>query len=843
MTRPPRSNKSAKPAAEGVAPRSNTGGLGWPLRLALVLFALSGCSALIYEIVWFQMLELVVGSSAISLGILLASFMGGLCLGSMLLPRFIPTSANPFRVYGWIELGIGALAILVWFEVPLVRHLYTGSGMHVVFGGGGILLRALIAGLCLLPPTILMGAALPAVARRVEISPGGVSWLGLLYGSNTVGAVVGCLLAGFYLLRVHDMAIATFVAASINGVVGAVALLLARDERNLKPTSVAVQESVPRPQGVRGIYFAIAASGFCALGGEIVWTRLLALLLGGTVYTFSIILAVFLVGLGAGSAVGAVLARESEQPLHALGVCQVLLAAAVAWAAYMVGGSLPHWPIAPALALNPWIVFQLDLVRAMWALLPAALLWGASFPIALAAAASRGQDPGKLVGEVYGANTIGAIAGALIFTFLLVPGFGSHVAQEVLIAVTALSGIGLLAISAYPKRKGVGRVVVAVVLVSIAALAWRLVLSVPPVPGELIAFGRSLAYRSGVRDPRTNALVGLPNLLYVGEGTTESVAVSGDDRLRTYHVSGKIEASTSPKDMRLQSMLGNIPALVHPRPRSVLIVGFGAGVTAGTFVLYPGVERIVICEIEPLVPKKISQFFRVENNDVFSDKRVEIVYDDARHYMLTTREKFDIITSDPIHPWVKGSAVLYSRDYFELVQKHLNPGGVVTQWIPLYQSSEATVKSELATFFSVFSRGTVWANTDDRGLGYDLVLLGGNSKTVIDLADLDARLKRPDHLAVSRALQQVGFQSPMQLMSKYTTNAADLAPWLVGAEINRDRNLRLQYQAGLESYVEDEADIFGAISNYRMFPEDFFVGPFELKQELMNGGTLPTVAH
>ncbi len=807
----------------------------WPLRLCVILFAASGCSALIYEIVWFQMLELVVGSSGISLGILLAVFMGGLCLGSLLLPRIISGRRHPFRVYALLEVGIAVFAILVWFEVPLVGRLYTGSGSH---GLWGLILRATIAGLCLLPPTILMGATLPAIARWVETTPRGVGWLGILYGSNIAGAILGCLLAGFYLLRVHGMATATFVAASLNVLVGLISFLLIgrKPARVLRPEMDRARNSGGGKSAAAPL-LAIGLSGLCALGAQIVWTRLASLLFGATVYTFSIILAVFLLGLGMGSGVGAVLSRTSSRPQRDLGVCQVLLAVAIAWAAFMVNRSLPYWPIAPALSPSPWISFQLDLLRCMWAVLPAACLWGASFPLALAAAARR-QDPGRLVASVYAANTLGAIAGALGFSLLIVPAFGTQAAQKAMIGLSAVNGLMVLAPMVWPPWRSAATAWKGALLVIAAVLAPRLVSSVPPVPGGLIAFGRSLAYRLGAHDPLTGARGRVPSIMYVGEGMNESVAVSGDERVRLFHVSGKTEASTAPRDMRLQRMLGAIPALVHPHPRSVLIVGFGAGVTAGTFVPYPSVQRIVICEIEPLIPRKVSQYFRAENNDVFSDPRVEIVYDDARHYLLTTREKFDVITSDPVHPWVKGAAALYSREYFELVRRHLNPGGVVSQWVPLYQSSEGTVKGELATFLSAFPRGTVWANLHG-GQGYDLVLLGGEGRTIIDLDALDARLKRPDQLAVARSLQEVGYSSWIALLSTYAGRDADLAPWLAGAKIIRDRNQWLQYQAGLESLTDEEADIYGHMVEYRRFPADLFVGSDRLVQELKTGGVPP----
>jgi spermidine synthase len=209
-------------------------------------------------------------------------------------------------------------------------------------------------------------------------------------------------------------------------------------------------------------------------------------------------------------------------------------------------------------------------------------------------------------------------------------------------------------------------------------------------------------------------------------------------------VSGKVEASTEPYDMRLQRMLGDLPALFHNgEPHSVLIVGFGAGVTAGSFVPYPGIRRIVICEMEPLIPPIATQYFGKENYNVMHDPRVEIVYDDARHFVLTTNEKFDIITSDPIHPWVKGSATLYSKEYFELVKRHLNPGGIVTQWVPLYETDADTVKSEVATFFDVFPNGSIWGN-DNNGAGYDTALLGQVEAPKLDVDAIERRLMSPE---------------------------------------------------------------------------------------------------
>ncbi len=286
------------------------------LPVLLLLFLGSGCAALIYEIVWLQLLQLVIGSTAFSLGVLLGTFMGGMCLGSLLLPRLVSPGRHPLRVYALLELGIGAAGLVVLNCMPYVEHAYSRYAGH---GPEGIFLRAAVAAICLLPPTLLMGATLPAMARWVETSPVGVSWLGFFYGGNIAGAVLGCLLAGFYLLRVYDMATATYVALGLNVTVAAVALALsATRARHEMPLEHTTNESAERAAGAWAVYLAIALSGMSALGAEVVWTRLLSLILGGTVYTFSLILAVFLLGLGIGSSVGAFLARRAATARLAL---------------------------------------------------------------------------------------------------------------------------------------------------------------------------------------------------------------------------------------------------------------------------------------------------------------------------------------------------------------------------------------------------------------------------------------------------------------------------------------------------------------------------------------------
>ncbi len=800
----------------------------------------SGVSALVYEVVWFQLLELVIGSSAISLGVLLATFMGGMCIGSLSFPRFVRRGRHPLRVYALLELSIGIIGVIELSAIPLLGQLYSSFVGH---GAVALTLRAVLAGLCLLPPAILMGATLPAIARWVESSPRGISWLGFFYGGNIAGGVIGSVLAGFYLLRVHDQSIATYVAALLNGAVAAIAWAFSmRTPAYSKGTEPLVPDSPVTTSAIRphdaSIYLAIGLSGACALGAQVVWTRLLSLTFGASVYTFSIILAVFLTGLGVGSAAGAALVPVVVSPRRALAWCQFVIAAAIAWAAAIVYLALPNWPIDPALAPSPWFVLQLDLVRCALVVLPAAALWGASFPFALAALARTGEDTAQLLGRVYAANTAGAIAGALACSLLLIPFLGTRGAQRVLIAGAAMASMLALPVSNLIAHGGIAASTRArdvppggrrsVVLLATALTGALLIATVPALPGILVAHGRNAV-----------TWIGRAEVLYVGEGMNSSVAVTRVESSGSthFHVSGKVEASNLPQDMRLQKMLAHLPALVHPNPQSVLVVGFGSGVTAGSFLPYPTVTRLVVCEIEPLIPSVVSTWFAAENNSVVTDPRTQIIHDDARSFVLTTDEQFDVITSDPVNPWVKGAASLYTREYFESVKRHLKPGGVVTQWVPLYESTIEAVRSELATFFQVFPEGTIWANTLN-GRGYDLVLLGPGT-TQVDIAALEQRFRQSGYEDVGRSLTESEFESPIALFSTYAGNRSDLSEWLRGAEINTDRNLRLQYLAGVGLNNYAAASIFQEISEYRRFPEALFIANEQWKEMLSEAMRLP----
>ena len=675
-----------------------------------LMFLASGCAALIYEVVWFHLLRLVIGASAMSVGIVLASFMGGMFLGSLYFARFVPPDRHPLRVYAMLEIGIGIFGVLMPLILPAARFVYVG-----LFGYGamGIALRGVVAIVLLLPPTALMGATLPAVARRYSHGRTGMSNLAGLYAANTAGAVLGCLLSAFYLLAVWDVWVATGTAAVLNFGIGWFALRSARSSPHRAAAAVARATSAGSGAGgdaaarplaiesanpvVRAVYLASALSGMTALGAQVIWTRLLTLLFGATVYAFAIILAVFLAGLGIGSAWAARMLRRRLHPVRGLAFSQLGLLPCLLLAAALLAVVLPY---ASPPALTPLTALHgLHVLRAVSVILPSAILWGMSFPLALAAAGTGHSDTGKSSGYVYASNTVGAIVGALAVSFWAIPAFGTRWAQQALVVAAAVSAAALFrvielapvgsALSPSPRRSRLSPVWVLALGVVAAAF-------LPGLSKVFLAHGRYIWWVDA-RD----------RYPFVSEGAASTVAVHvAPDGYRNFHVSGRVEASNNPNDMRLQRLLGHLSALAHPHPESVLVVGMGAGVTAGALSIHPEVKRIVICEIEPRVVGAANQF-GPENYEVLKNPKVEVVFDDARHFLATTREKFDVITSDPIHPWVRGNSILFSREYYAIVGVRLKPGGLVMQWVLFYETSELAIRIQMQTFMDAFPNKTI----------------------------------------------------------------------------------------------------------------------------------------
>lgn len=794
----------------------NAGGAGPPLNawvwpVVLGLFTVGGVWALVHEIVWFQLLQLSLGSSAVSLAVLLGTFMGGMGIGSFIAPRLAAAGRHPLAVYAALEAGIAVCGAGLLWAAPTLGSLYAAS---LPAGYPGLVVRGLVTAVCLLPPTVLMGATMPVLAGFVARTAATDARLGLLYAGNLAGAVCGCLIAAYGLLPRFDLFTVGSVAVAGNLAVAALAAMVAGCTPAPAPAAFTSQT---RRRLDRGLLVAVGLSGLTALAAEVAWTRLLALQIGGTVFAFAVILAVFLAGMGLGSVWAASLARATGDARTAFGLCQLLIPAGITWGAVQLAHSLPLWPINPSLGRDAVATFQLDLVRCLWAVLPATCLWGASFPLAVAALARRGDDPARRVAGASAANTLGAIVGA-VAAAPLVWTCSSQGTQRLLILVAAIAaGLALVPIAAaawrvFPR----GRLAVAsggcLAVTWVAAMAWL----VPPVSPALVAYGRFSGLWGGDNE-----------FVYIGEGLQASVAVTRTPTgLTLYHNAGKVQASSVSQDMRLQRLLGHLTTLVPESPREVLVIGCGAGVTAGAVSLDPRVESETIVEIEPIVPTAVLAHFSDHNGGVLRDAKVRVVIDDGRHHLLSTPRTYDAITSDPLDPWVRGAAPLYTFEFFELAKSRLRPGGVFTLFVQLYQTNDAAVKSQLATFFAVFPDGLVIGNTLG-GMGYDLVLLGQSGPTVIDLDAIARRLDLPEFAAVRGSLADVGIGTVEELFATCIGNADSLRAFLADAEITTDRNLRLQYLAGASLNRFDSGSIYARM----------LAGPFRFPAAAFRGST------
>jgi spermidine synthase len=386
--------------------------------------------------------------------------------------------------------------------------------------------------------------------------------------------------------------------------------------------------------------------------------------------------------------------------------------------------------------------------------------------------------------------------------------------QQALIGVSAISGLLMLALAPAGAETAKAKLSFALTVLFAMVISGVLVVAVPELNRDFVAYGRFAPTRAGRSE-----------VVYVGEGGMGLVAVSKlSDGTLNYHNAGKIQASSDPADMRLQRMLGHLTTLIPAKSENFLVIGFGAGATAGAVSIEPKLVRETIVEIEPLVPKFVSKYFGDHNFKVAENPKVTIRIDDGRHFLMTTDQKFDGITSDPLDPWVKGAAALYTKEFFQAAKDHLNPGGVVTQFVQLYESTEEAVKSEIATFFEVFPDGMLFVNNVNGG-GYDLVMLGQAGPTTIDVDALTKRLESPEYAGMAQSLREINLHSASNLLATYAGSAKDFKPWTKDAIINVDKSLRLQYLAGLGLNIYHANNIYQNMVAYgpRM-PQNVFTG-------------------
>ncbi|MCL6482173.1 MAG: fused MFS/spermidine synthase [Firmicutes bacterium] len=759
------------------------------MRTAILLcFFLSGAAGLVYQVAWSKALGLVFGHTVYAIATVLAVFMAGLAAGSAVLGRWCEQKTKPVSLYGWIELLIAGLGAASLAGLVGVRWLYRAAfPLLADVPALLVLLRVLGAALVLFLPTFLMGGTLPVLVRGLTRHSAelGVR-IGRLYWVNTAGAVAGTLAAGFLLLPALGLKRTVGVAVVLNVLAGLAALVLdwrlEPVERQTAPENTRTKLSWTASGWPWRLLASFAAVGATAMAYEIAWTRLLGTMLGSSTYTFTLTLAVFLAGLVLGGFLFERWTAQGGQPNSARFATTQLLTA-VAALGFLASFELLAGLVPPILRAGGGSFTGLVLAQftaAGLTMLPTAVVFGFNFPLVVALMARLCADRGhaEAVGRAYAANTIGAIGGALLTGFWLLPAVGAF--RTVVVAATGNLALALLLELQSRPRRPLALATTALLL----AVAVGVSTSGAFYNRALTTFGTVLYWDLYQLPLSLTEVAETTDVVYAEDGLNASVAVVRTENYLALRTNGKVDASN--QDTLTQLLVGHLGLWFHPSPRRVLVVGLGSGMTVSAVARHAEVEQIDCVEIEPAVIRAAA-YLSPLHRGVLSDPRLRLIADDARNFLLTTRERYDVIISEPSNPWIAGVASLFTRDFYAAVRQRLHPGGIFVQWVQGYALEPDDVRSLLATALLPFPRATLW-----RAETYDYLLLAQTQDEPLRLDRLRALWSRPE---MQEELAQLELTQPEGLLAYHRLDDAALRRLAAGAAIQTDDHPRLEYRA------------------------------------------------
>jgi spermidine synthase len=744
-----------------------------PLPVATLLFA-SGFCALVYQTTWMRQFRLIFGASTLATAAVLAIFMAGLGVGSALLGKRADRTPNPLRMYGLLELLIAGSAAVSPLLLWIIGKVYIALGGSVTMGlAGATIVRLILSSLVLVIPTVLMGGTLPAAARAIETSTDvGRRGVALLYGLNTLGAVTGTVVTTFFLLEAVGNRSTLFLAVAVNAAVGLIALRLAGNNAAIDEAAEAdVRASLVPP---RLVLFASAVVGFAFLLMELVWYRMLAPILGGSTFTFGLILAMALLGIAIGGAAysfwggggaatpgGFALTCTLEAAAimlpYALGDRVALLADFLRVLGHAgFGGHLIGWTIVTAIVV-----------------LPPSIIAGVQFPLLIALLGRGHESVGRHVGQAYAWNTAGAIVGSLAGGFGFLPLFTAPACWQLASLLLIATGV---AAAVYAVRNGQRAAALGSACAAVLAIAFGAELG--PTP-----FWRHSGIGAGRADMPVNRTSVLEHLqvpravtVWEEDGRESAVALI-DDGEYAFFVNGKSDGAAR-GDAGTQVMSGLVGSILHPNPKRAFVVGLGTGSSAGWLGAVPSIERVNVVELEPAV-LRVARDCTPVNHDVLHNPKVQIRIADAREVLLTSRDRYDVVFSEPSNPYRAGIASLFTREFYEAVATRLSRDGIFVQWVQSYDIDTETVRTIYATIGGVFPHVDTW-----RAGERDLLFVATREPLVIDMNRLRQRVAMEPYRTALHVTWRVesaeGFLSHF-LASDHLTRAASR-----GATINTD---------------------------------------------------------
>ncbi len=762
--------------------------------LLFICFFLSGAAALVYEVVWMRMLTQIFGSSAYAVATVLAAFMAGLALGSYVFGRLAARRKNLLRLYGMLEVGIGIYGVLAPLLFRSTLEIYTR--LFWLYDREPALFTLLLLALSfvlLILPTFLMGATLPLLSQYFVRSFSHLGQrIGDLYGTNTLGAVFGCSIAGYYLIPQLGMSGAVYTAAAANLLIGGIMIFFGLPRRASDETAAvgaASANGADAPRARTGIEWllllSIAISGAAAMVYENAWTHALALVIGGSVYSFTTMLLTFLVGLAAGGYLYARLWGKREVRASVFG----LLELAVGCAAL---ATIPLFEKLPLIFLRLHEgfgdVFQLFLASqvavAFLVMFLPALLLGMTFPLVVCLFTQNLYRVGSGVGTTYAANTVGAIVGAFAGGFILLPRVGMQ--NAIVIGALLNLAVGWALLIADPRPGRIRRLALGgVVAGALAFFAFHF-----PFWDRAILTSGVTVYAGRYHEIPTDSLrleeMHRDEILYYREGLTATVSVHqsfGSD-YRYLKTNGKVDGSYG--DALTMLMTGYLPMLLHPEAKQVAVIGLGTGMTIRAVGAFP-VEKIEMLEIEPAMVEA-ARFFAEKNGKILDDPRVRVIPTDGRNYIMAVPRLYDLIISEPSNPWIAGIASLFTKEFYAVAKNKLKPDGVFAQWIHNYSMSPDDFRMVLRTFGESFPHISVWNMQES-----DFLLVGSSRELQFDFPR--SRRIFADNPALRGDLRDLGLSDIDAVLGFYRMGKKELLAMADRAEINTDDNARLEFSA------------------------------------------------
>jgi spermidine synthase len=768
-----------------------------PRALLLAAFFVSGAASLIFEVVWTRLLLISLGATATAVGIVLGAFMGGMAVGSAWAARGWMSRRDPILLFAILEGWVGAYGLLTPY---LLRSLTTASPA----------LQFIVALVILLPSTIAMGASLPVLTRALaNESDVPAAEVGKLYAANTAGAVAGPLISVFWLFPWLGLSRTLMIASVADFLIFGGLILARRGFPTWKSVKKGASEEPGRPEV--GLLVALGVSGATAMAYEVAWTRTLSLVFGSSVYGVTIMLSTFLFGIAAGSALAASWIRRRRKAVSLKAPAWLLAGSSLgAFASLIIARALPFLfvNIYRSFPERDLSLFLTQFVVSVLLMLPSTLCLGAMLPIAtgISTTSDRRTELGRQVSHLYTANLVGSTAGAIITATLLMGRFGIELSVRSACLLSLVVALFLLAKARTPRVSTAG-------LATISG-ALLFILGVDP-SGEPVAKGFGFytepsAYdrydSSGLRE-----LVAAHRLLYYRDGPTATVSVQMVDRYLFLKINGKTDASNGPGDTDTQLLLGHLPLLAADADK-VAIIGWGSGMTAGA-VLSHDVEKVDAFEIEPAVVEA-SHFFDSINGNPLQDSRLQLILGDARSRLLRTDETYDLIISEPSNPWITGVANLFTKDFFELAASRLQPEGILAQWFHLYGMSEASTRSLLATFGSVFPHTLVFKDRD-------LILLGSRKPIGFDVTRMEAMFNSP---RIKESLSGSMARYPFDILADLRLDENGLSAYTKDVRLNTDDNLLLELAAPRSLYKDHIESIRAGMARHSAIVLDHVTG-------------------